>query len=182
MRKIIFSINVTLDGLIDHTAGVADHELLERTTALLNTTDLLLCGRAMYQLLSTDWPDMVQNPDITPSELEFGNRINGMPKLVFSRTLDQVGWNSQLVRHVDAAEILKLKQQPGKDMLLCGANLASSFMQLGLIDQYQLWVHPVVLGSGKSLFKGLKDKLELKLAGISTLNSGVVVLDYQPKK
>jgi dihydrofolate reductase len=102
-----------------------------------------------------------------------------MPKIVFSRTLDQVGWNSRLVRGNIAEEVNRLKAQPGKDMSVGGAEIASTFTQLGLIDEYWLYVHPVVLGGGKPMFHQLHDKINLQLAETRTFGSGVVLLRYQ---
>src|SRR5512142_1112775 len=118
MRKLIFSINITLDGFIDHTAGIADEELHDYFTGLLKIADLHLYGRKTYQLMAEYWPSAPSDPDIARSELDYANALNPMPKRVYSRTLQNVGWNTQVVNEVNASDIVRLKQMPGKNILL----------------------------------------------------------------
>jgi dihydrofolate reductase len=148
--------------------------ILERST-LANNVDAILLGRAAYQLLADYWPSSTEN--LAP-------RLNNLPKIVFSKTLQKVEWeNSRLVKENIKDEISKMKQQPGKDLVLFGgAGIASTLLQLGLIDEYRIIVNPVVLSSGKPFFKDIKDKLNLKLLKIKTFSCGNVILYYQPIK
>jgi dihydrofolate reductase len=179
MRKTIFCPNVSLDGCADHRMAFADEELLDFFTALLSGVDAVLFGRMAYQLFESYWPTAPQDPSATRSMVAFARRINAMPKIVFSNTLEKAEWNNtRLVRGDAGEEVSRLKQQPGKDLSITGFSLASTLMQKGLIDEYWLMVQPVVWGSGKRLFEGLKDKVKLKLADTRTFKSGVVVLHY----
>lgn len=181
MRKLILCVNVSLDGFADHTVAVhADDELHDFATDLLNTVDTVLFGRVAYQLFESYMPTAPQDPSCTRSMVAFARRINAMPKIVFSKTLEKAGWeNTRLVRGDLAEEVLRLKQQPGKDLSLTGLSIASTLMKRGLIDEFWLMVQPVVCGKGKSLFEGLNDRVKLKLIGTKTFNSGVVVLHYR---
>jgi dihydrofolate reductase len=181
MRKLTFSINVTLDGFADHTAMIAENELHDFFTNLLGTVDVILFGRKTYQLMEGFWPVADKDPGSTKSMLRFADRINAMPKIVFSRTLNEVRWsNSRLIKENMVEEVLKLKQQPGGNISIGSISLANSFMKLGLIDEYWLLVHPIILGKGKRLFESLNDRIDLKLADTRKFDSGVVVLHYQP--
>lgn len=180
MRKLIFAINVTLDGFADHEAGIADDELHQFFADLLRSGDAILFGRVTYQLLESYWPFAPDLPTSTQSEIDFANQINSMPKIVFSRTLEKVTWNnSRLVKEDVVEEVIKLKEQPGKDLLVGSLSLASIFTEKSLIDEYWLVIHPIVLGRGKPLFKGLRDRVNLKLIDTRTFKSGVVVFHYQ---
>jgi len=166
MRKIVLFNMATLDGLFAGPGGEidwhhVDEEFNEFAIAQLNSAGGLLFGRATYQGMASYWPtDVAMKNDPIVAD-----KMNTLPKIVFSRTLERVEWNNtRLVKGNVAEEISKLKQQPGKDLLLFGsADLASTLTNLGLIDEYRVMVNPVVLGSGKPLFKGMKDKLNLKL-------------------
>ena len=125
------------------------------------------------------WPTAGENPSAPKHEIEYARIWKNKPKIVFSKTLNHVAWNSRLVRGNIADEVNKLKAQPGKDMSVGGAGLASTFMQLGLIDEYCLYVHPMILGSGKPMFRQLHDKINLQLVETRTFGSGVVLLRYQ---
>jgi len=142
--------------------------------------DTLLLGRVMYPAYEKYWLAAPTNPSSTKNEIEYARIADKMQKIVFSKTLEKAEWKTtRIVRDHSAEEILKLKQQPGKDMLILGgAGLVSSFMNLGLIDEYHLVVNPVVLGGGKRLFKDVKERRKLKLIGTKTFKSGKVVLHY----
>jgi dihydrofolate reductase len=143
---------------------------------LLDSIDTILFGRVTYELMASYWPTATnQDPIITDA-------MNNLPKIVFSKTLEKAEWkNSRLVREVIPGEILRMKQQPGKNMVIFGsASIVSTFTQLGLIDEYRLIVNPVVLGSGKPLFKDIKERINLKLLKTKTFNCGNVILYYQP--
>ncbi len=142
------------------------------------TIDTIILGRVAYQLLADFWPTPAaetEDPTIT-------HYMNNLPKIVFSRTVSRVEWNnSQVIKDNIEEEILKLKERQGKDMVIFGgANLASSFLQHNLIDEFRLIVNPVILGSGNPLFKGTKDKLRLKLIDTKKFTCGNVLLHYRP--
>jgi dihydrofolate reductase len=178
MRKVIVSILVSLDGSFEGPNKeldwhVWDDEMEKYMGDFLNTVDAILLGCVAYQLLANYWPS--SNENLAPM-------LNNLPKIVFSRTLEKVEWNnSRLIRENIKEEILKLKQQPGKDLVLFGgANIASTLNELGLIDEYRIIVNPVVLGNGKPFFKDVKDKFSLKLSGAKSFSCGNVILNYQP--
>ncbi len=179
MRKLIFSMNISLDGVADHTVAIADDELHEFATHLLETVDTVLFGRVTYQLFESYWPVAHEDPQATRSELAFADRINAIPKVVFSKTLQQAGWNNtQLVKGDAVKEVMKLKQGTGGSLSLGGISLIQTFMKLKLIDEYWLLVQPVIWGKGRRLFEGVSDRLDLKLVDSLTFKSGVVVLHY----
>jgi dihydrofolate reductase len=185
MRKIIVSNYVTLDGFFAGPNGefdwfVWDDETAEYAKGLLKSIDTILFGRVTYELMAGYWPT-ASPPAEDPIIID---AMNNLPKIVFSKTLDKVAWkNSRLVKGDIAEEISKLKQQPGKDMVIYGSgSIITTLTQLGLIDEYRIFVNPVMLGSGKPLFKGLHDRLKLKLLTTKTFNCGVVLLHYQFRK
>jgi dihydrofolate reductase len=180
MRKLIFAINVTIDGFADHTAMIADDELHDFFTNLLNTVDISLMGRKTYQLMESYWPKAPEDPHATRSDIEFANKINSMQKIVFSKTLDKVTWNNtRLVKENIIEEVKQLKEQPGNSISISGLSTASIFMKQGLIDEYWILVHPIILGSGRRLFERLDNSIHLELADTRKFNSGVVVLQYK---
>jgi dihydrofolate reductase len=181
MRKIIFSVQVTLDGCIDHTAMIADEETHVYATELLRATDLVLFGRVAYELFAGYWPTAPADASFPKSMLDYARTLNPLPKMVFSKTLQNAAWNTSIARAVIPEEIAKMKRQPGEDIALAGgAGLATTFMRLGLIDEYHLLVNPIVLGAGKPLSKGLPNSLKLTRLRTQTFGSGVVALVYQP--
>ena len=183
MRKLIFSINVSLDGFADHTVAIADDELHEFYTDQLNTIDTILFGRVTYQLFESYWPLAPTDPQSTKSTIEFANKINAMPKIVFSRTLQNADWNNtKLVKGNMVEEVSKLKHGNGKSMSVGGLSMAKTLTNLSLIDDYWFLVQPVIVGQGRHIFDGINDRLDLKLANVKTFHSGVVVLHYLPGK
>jgi dihydrofolate reductase len=184
MRKVTYALSVSLDGFIEAPGGDLswsnpDEELHQHFNDLERAIDLHLYGRRLYETMAAFWPTADEHPEASPQEIEFARIWKREPKIVFSRTLDHVEWNSRLVRDDIAAEVKRLKAQPGGDMSVGGAGLAASFMQLGLIDEYRLYVHPVILGSGKPMFPPLRDKIGLQLVETRTFGSGVVLLSYR---
>jgi len=180
MRKLVYAINSTLDGFADHEAGIADDQLHDFFTAMLYSTGALLYGRVVYELMASYWPTAADNPSSTHSEIEFAKAINRIPKYVFSKTLEKVDWdNTRLVKGNAVEEVLKLKAQPGKDLFIGGLSFASTFVDLGLVDEYWFLIHPVIYIRGKPLFKDLRARVPLKLIDTQTFHSGVVVLHYQ---
>jgi dihydrofolate reductase len=188
-RKIIVSEMVTLDGFFAGPNGeidwhIVDEEFNQYAIDLLNTIDTILFGRVTYQLFESYWPAAATNPSTSKSDLEIAHQINNMTKVVFSRTLDRVEWkNARLLKEIIPEEIVEMKHQPGKDMVIYGSgSIVSTLMNLGLIDEYRIMVNPVILGNGKPLFKGLKDELNLRLLETKTFGSGNVLLCYRPAK
>jgi dihydrofolate reductase len=184
MSRIIYWMQVSLDGFIARPDGELDwanvddelHTFANEQARALGT---FLYGRRMYEVMAGYWPTAHLDPSTSPVELEFARIWNDRPKIVFSKTLDRVAGNARLLREVVADEIAALKAQPGNDMGLGGANIATTFMRLGLIDDYLLLVHPVVLGSGIPGFPPLETTTRLRLVETWTFHSGVVYLRYQ---
>jgi len=178
MRYLIVSNLMSLDGFFESSSKkldwfVPDEEFLEYSKDLLRSVGTIIFGRVTYQHMAGYWP--------TAAKDEIAEKMNNLPKIVFSRTLDKAEWNnSRLVKNDAAEEISKLKKQPGKDMVILGsATLASSLLPLGLIDEYRVILDPVLIGRGNPLFKGIKQKLKLRLQKTKLLSSGVIVLYYQ---
>ena len=183
MRKLIAAINMTLDGFCDHTAGIADDELHQHYNELLSNAGAIIYGRVVYQLMESYWPTVVKDPTGNKPMDEFAVLIDNISKIVFSRTLKHVDWkNTTLKKEVIKEEILELKQQAGKDILVGSPSLIVALTQLGLVDEYQLGVQPIVLGSGLPLFKDIKDRIDLKLLKTKTFGCGAVFLYYEPTK
>lgn len=183
MRKIIWAINVTIDGFADHTAVIADDELHDFYTDLLGTVDYVLFGRKTYQLLESYWPNAPEDPEATKSMIKFANRINNLSKIVFSKTLDKVSWNNtRLIKENMTEEVLKLKRQSGNSLSIGGIGIASNFMKLGLIDEYWFLVQPIILGKGRHLVEGIHDQHNLKLSDTKIFDSGVVALHYKTRE
>lgn len=182
MRTLIFAINTTLDGCVDHTKQFVDEEVsLEYFTPLIREAGLQVFGRKTYQLMVPYWPDVLKDQSATKADIEFAQAFDSIPKLVFSRTLDSVeDRNTRIVRTNLRDEILKLKQEPGKNILVGGVDISSQLMRLGLIDEYIFVVGPVIAGPGRRLLEGvsLPEKLQLKLAESKVFASGCVVLRY----
>jgi dihydrofolate reductase len=146
---------------------------------LERTIDTNFYGRRLYEIMAGFWPTADQDPAAPQYVIEYARIWRATPKVVFSRTLDQVAWNSRLVRGNIAEEVNKLKAQPGGYMNVGGAELASAFMQLGLIDEYRIYVNPVILGGGKPMFRPLPNRINLQLVETHTFGSGVVLLRYE---
>jgi len=178
MRKLIFAINITIDGCFDHTHGIADAELHDYFTNLMHRAGLLLYGRKTYELMVPFWPDVARKQNMARSENEFAQAFEIVDKVVVSRTLESVEGNTRIIRDNLKAEILKLKQEAGKDIFTGGVDLPSQLIELGLVDEYYFVVHPVLAGAGRRLFEGagLPEKLKLKLVDSKVLNSGCVAL------
>ncbi len=186
MRKVIVSEMVSLDGFFSGPNGeldwhVVEEEFNEFAIDQLNAMDTLLFGRVTYQGMLSYWP----TPDAIQNDPVVADKMNTLPKVVFSKTLDRVEWgqwaNARLVNGDIGGEISRLKQQPGKDMVIFGSgSIVSALTELGLIDEYRIIVAPVVLGNGVPLFKGITKPVNLKLLRTKSLKSGVVLLYYEP--
>ena len=180
MRKVIAAINMTLDGFCDHTAGIPDEELHQHYSELLDNAGVILYGRTTYQLMQF-WQTLLKNPSGEKSMDEFAVVIDKIPKIVFSHTLKNTEWDSaKLSNQPIEEEVLELKRQSGKDILVGSRSLILQLMKLNLIDEYQLCVHPVVAGSGLPLFENINDRTILKLIKTKTFSGGAVTLYYEP--
>ena len=180
MRKVIAAINMTIDGFCDHTAGIADEELHQHYADLLNNAGTLLYGRITYQLMEY-WLEVLKNPTGEKAMDEFAVAIDKVPKIVFSRTLKQVDWETATVARQGLKEVvLELRQQPGKDIYVGSPGLIAELTRLSLIDEYQLCVHPVIAGKGLPLFKNISDRIILKRLQTKSLGSGALVIYYVP--
>jgi dihydrofolate reductase len=183
MRKLIYSMGVSLDGFIAGPDGeidwsAPDEELHRFHNQQMREVGAHLCGRRLYETM-VYWETADENPSASDYELEFARIWKELPKIVFSRTLEKVEGNARLVRDGVADEVAKLKEQPGKDVAVGGAGLASTLIELGLIDEYRLFVSPVVLGGGTSYFPALEERIDLELIETQTFGSRVVYVRYR---
>jgi dihydrofolate reductase len=181
MRNLIFAINTTLDGCVDHTKQSVDDEKLEYFTHLLREIDLQVFGRKTYELMVPYWPDVAKDPSSTKADTEFARAFCSIGKIVFSRSLAGTeDSNTRIVRTNLRDEILELKQQPGKNILVGGVDISSQLIELGLVDEFRFVVSPVIAGEGTRLLEGkaLQEKLKLKLVDSRIFKSGSVALRY----
>ncbi len=179
MPSLIAAINVTLDGCCDHTAVTPDAEIHAHYADLLDRSGTALYGRVTYQLM-TFWKDLVETPSGVASMDAFAITMDRIPKVVFSRTLTQVDWHSaRLATRDPAAEVVHLKQQPGGDLLVGSPGLIATLLDLGLVDELQLMVHPVLSGGGRRLFPDGHVPRTLRLTDTRTFASGAVLLTFE---
>jgi dihydrofolate reductase len=185
MRNVIFAINTTLDGCCDHTKFYPDEETMEYFTHLTRDADTFLYGRKTYQLMVPYWPDVAKNPAVENDrkvDIEFARAFDTVDKIVvFSQSLDSPeGEKTRIVSTGLRDEVLKLKQEQGKNIFTGGVTIPSQLAELGLIDEYHIVVHPIVVGEGRRLFDGinLQEKLQLKLVESTVFKSGAVALQY----
>jgi dihydrofolate reductase len=188
LRKIIVTTWITLDGFLAGPNGemnwvMVDQEMGQYEDDLVSSADTLILGRVTYQSFAGSWPHVPENPSVSEGEKEYARKLNSMRKIVFSKSLEKAEWNnSQLVREILPNEIASMKQKPGKDIVIYGsASIVQAFTDLGLIDEYQLLVHPVVLGGGKPLFAGIAKPAQLNLLHTKSFPSGVIGLYYVPQ-
>ena len=184
MRKIVVHLSVSLDGFFegpDHDLSwhLVDDELHRHFNEQLATMSAFLDGRVTHELMAEFWPTADADPESTQPMKEFARIWRDMPKLVFSRTLERADWNATIVREVDPDEIRALKEQPGGDMALGGADLAESFRAHDLIDEYRLYVHPLLLGRGRRLFGPADAPSALRLVETRRFGNGVVLLRHE---
>ena len=181
MRNVIFAINITLDGCCDHTKTIADEELLEYYTHLMRDVDLQVFGRKTYQLMVPYWPDVEKNQSETKASHEFAKTFVSKNKIVFSQSLESAEGNTRIVRTNLQAEILKLKQEQGKNILIGGVAVPSQLIELGLVDEYRFVVQPIIAGEGRRLLEGvsLQERLQLRLVESKIFKSGCVALRYR---
>jgi dihydrofolate reductase len=180
MRNVIYAINVTLDGCCDHTKMVGDEEIHEYFTHLMRDVDLLVFGRKTYQLMVPYWPDVAKNHSGAKATDEFADTFDSINKVVFSRSLDSAEGNTRIVRMGLQDEMLKLKQERGKNILVGGVSVPAQLTELGLVDEYRFVVNPIIAGEGTRLLEGIRqqNKLKLKLVESKLFKSGCVALHY----
>lgn len=181
MRKVIGAINMTLDGICDHTAGIiADEELHQHYSELLNNAGVILYGRITYQLMQF-WQTLLKNPSDEKSMNDFAISIDKIPKVVFSNTLKDTGWaTAKLASRTLDEEVLELKQQSGKGIFVGSRSLIIQLLNSKLIDEFQICIHPVIEGKGLPLFDQIKDRAIFNLIKTKSLKSGAIVLYYEP--
>ncbi|CAL1517960.1 putative protein YyaP [Chitinophaga sp. MM2321] len=181
-------MNVTLDGFMATSNGGLDwhfphwsDEMSRYADQQLSRIDTVLLGRVTYEAMAGYYQSVESNYAATAEDAAYAFMMNNYNKIVFSKTLSTVDWkNTRLIRENIAAEVMQLKQQPGRDLVILGSgSIVTVFMELGLIDEYLVWVYPVILGEGMPFLHGLHDKLDLKLLKTKRFRSGVVVLYYQ---
>ena len=183
MRKLIYSMGVSLDGFVAGPGGeidwsAPDEELHRFHNQQTREVGAHLCGRRLYEVM-VYWETAEENPSIPAHELEFARIWKNLPKIVFSETLEKVEGNARLVRDGVGEEVARLKAQPGQDLAVGGAGLASTLSKLGLVDEYRLFVSPVVLGSGTPYFPVLEERINLELVETQTFGSRVVYVRYR---
>lgn len=187
MRKLIYGMNLTLDGYIaapgdDIGWSVPSDELFQFWSDQLQAIDLTLYGRKLWQTMSSYWPTCDQQPDAGPAENEFARRWRDMSKVVFSSTIDKVDWNTRLVTGDAVAEITRLKAEDGGPMEIGGATLAGAAMRAGLIDEYVIAAHPVLVGGGTPFFTALDSWVNLNLVETRTFPGGAVLSRYETRR
>ncbi|MGO4805143.1 dihydrofolate reductase family protein [Arthrobacter sp. 2MCAF15] len=185
MRKIVMVMQVSLDGFFegpdrDISWHMVDEELHRHMNEKLAPMGAFLEGRVTYELMEGYWPTADEDPDISPVMADFARIWRDMPKFVYSRTLTTAGPNATVVREVVPEEVLALKSQPGGDMAVGGAELGDTFRRLGLIDEYWVYVQPVLIGRGRPMFKDADSRAQLRLLETHTFGNGVTLLRYAP--
>jgi dihydrofolate reductase len=184
MRKIVMMMSVSLDGYIagpngELDWGRVDDELHGHFNDTLGAMGAFLDGRVMHELMADFWPTADADPTSTEPMIEFARIWREMPKIVYSKTLETADWNATVVRDVVVDEVVELKAQPGGDLALGGADLGAEFRRLDLIDEYWIYVHPVIIGRGKPLFAPGESQVDLELVDTRVFGSGVVLLRYR---
>ena len=185
MRPLRYSINVTLDGCCDHQVMIPDEELHRYFADELARADALLFGRVTYEMMEAAWRQTATRtwPDwMADWMLPFARTIDGAKKYVVSGTLDRVDWNAELVQGDLEKAVQQLKREHGKGLYVGGVTLPLALADLGLIDEYEFVVLPILAGHGPTLFAGLSERLELRLVGCKEFRSGAVALRYQPSR
>ena len=179
MRKVIFAINNTIDGFADHTTVIADDELHDFFTDLLNDIDVILMGRKTYQLMESFWPKAYEDPRSTKSMIKFADKYNPVNKIVFSNTLKEVKWENSKLANKDLPEVVaELKNHKGKNISAGSISIATQLLELNLIDEFYFLVQPIIAGTGRKLFDNFVEQKNLELIDTKVFNSGVVVLHY----
>ena len=184
MRKLIWLMSVSVDGYMEGPNReidwhMVDDELHRHLNRWLAGAGGFLEGRTTYELMARFWPTADQDPAATPTVVEFAQIWRDMPKVVYSRTLERADWNATVVHDVVPADVLALKAQHGGDLILGGSNLAAEFARHDLIDEYRLYIHPIVIGRGTPMLHPSDAKVPLRLIETHTFGNGVVMLRYE---
>lgn len=184
MRKIVLSMSISLDGFVEGPNReidwhMVDDELHQYINDQLRPMGAFLTGRVTHELMAAFWPTADADPTASAPTADFAAIWRDKPKIVYSRTLDRADWNTTIARAVVVDEVMALKTRPGGDLALGGAELAATFMRLGLIDEYRLYIHPVVIGAGRPLFRVPDVRIALRLVETRTFGNGVVLLRYE---
>lgn len=183
MARIIAGMNMTVDGYCDHTSMIADEELHQHYTDALKNAGTLIYGRTTYQMMESYWPTLVKNPSGKKDEDDFAVAIDNIQKVVYSHTLNNVTWkNSILKKEIVKEELLQLKKQSGKDIFVGSPSLIVQLANLGVVEEFQLGLHPTIVGHGLPLFKNINDQIDLKFVKTKPFRSGVMIFYYETKK
>jgi len=182
MRPLRYSINVTLDGCCDHRVGIADADLHRHAVETLERADALLFGRVVYRMMEEAWRGPIEPGAMPDWMVPFARTIDAAKKYVVSSTLERVDWNAELVRGDLGEFVRRLKREPGRGILTGGVTLPRALAEMGLIDEYQIVVHPRIAGHGPTLFAGLSKMVDLKLVSREELGSGAVAMRYEPRR
>ncbi len=175
-------MNMTLDGFCDHTLGIADDAIHDHYTELLRSADIAIYGRKTFQLMEF-WPTLLANPSGNKAMDDFAVAMDDIHKIVYSRSLESTDWKTaELKREIVRDEIVELKQQAGKDILIGSPSMIIQLGNLGLVDEYQLGIHPIIAGDGLPLFKNVNDRIDLRLLKTKTFGCGVMITYYEPQK
>jgi dihydrofolate reductase len=179
MRKVIAAFNMTLDGVCDHTTGIADDDLHNHYTELIDSGGVILYGRITYQLMQF-WQTLLEKPSGEKSMDDFAISMDRIPKIVFSNTLKDTGWHSsQLANKPPDDQVLELRQQPGKDILVGSRSLIIQLLNSNLVDELQICIHPVIEGKGLLLFDNITKRIKLDLIKTKSLSSGATIFYYE---
>jgi len=181
MARVVAGINMTIDGYCDHTAVTPDDEIHDHYTQLIRDADVIMWGRITYLLMETYWPGVALKPTGNKATDDFAAAAENIQKIAFSNTLKRIEWrNARLANESLENEVLELKRRPGNDILIGSPSLILECTRLKLIDEYQLCIHPVIVGSGLPLFKGIDTRSVFRLIKTKTFRSGAVIHFYEP--
>jgi dihydrofolate reductase len=182
MRKLIAAMNMTLDGFCDHDKMSADDEIHDHYTELLRDAGAVIYGRKTFELMEF-WPPLVANPSGIAAMDDFAVAIDNVHKIVYSRTLEKMDWKTaELKRELIKEEIVALKQQEGKPIYIGSPSMIVQLANLGLVDEFQLVIHPTIIGHGLPLFKDVDDRIDLRYINSKTFGCGAVIHTYEPAK
>ena len=182
MRKVIAAINTTIDGVLDHTAGIPDEAIHQHYAELLENAGVILYGRITYELMQF-WQTLLNNPSGEKTMDDFAVAIDRIPKIVFSNQLQNTNWDSATLASKSLEELVTtLKQESGKDILVGSRSLIIKLLNLNLIDEFQLCIHPVIAGSGMLLFENINIHHTFNLTKTKIFENGAIVLYYEPIK
>ena len=179
MRKVMFAMNISIDGCYSHTFANPDEELMAYFTRLMQDTGLIVYGRKTYELMVPYWPEVAKNKTGDPQDIAFAEAVDPIEKIVLSRTLKNVPENTRIVSENPEGLIRELKQQPGKKIAFSSTSLLPRMLELGLIDELYLVVHPILVGENKHLFDTISVKTNFNLAETRLFKTGAIALHYQ---